>query len=515
MHSAGYGIDAADASGKASQLGCLQIAAELTRELMVVVDAEAAIQYLNPAFAHLSGHTLKDMLGRKAFSLIKIPEDLEQIQTVLEKLRQGKSWLGNVELGLKNGTLLNIEVCIQPHFHQNKITHFLCTSHSHLLDDNPQTSEKKYLESLSHLANGVAHRFNNLLASVMGQTELIGMLSNDLPETMKRVHKILNVAEQGKMMVAQLMKFCQKQTQRQRRLDLLPILKNAIKSAQAQTPAKITWEVNLCDDCLHLLGNSNDLHDMIGHLFQNAITAMEESGGILSVELTTREDAVTEPQTGDPQAKVAGQLHLRIKDTGAGIDPKDMKYIFEPFFTTHNMATSVGMGLAVVYGVVQSHNGTIYCDSEVGRGTTFDLYFPAIAKNYGSNPTELMGPRGNGEHLLFIDSETMVIEAGTRQLESLGYEVSAFTDGQTAQNYLKASLKKIDLIIADCKTLKKFPFLQEQAQNLVPVMATYTTNTRHLLKKLPAEDFVKIIMKPCTLRELAESVQAGLEDKTD
>jgi len=217
-----------------------------------------------------------------------------------------------------------------------------------------------------------------------------------------------------------------------------------------------------------------------------------------------------------PELRVGGYAVLTVCDTGCGMDRATLQRMFEPFFTTKPPGEGTGLGLAVVHGIMKSHDGAISVYSEPGRGTTIQLYFPAqegSATEMARSPGPI--PAGHGEHILFVDDEAPLASLGKKMLAGVGYEVTAETNSIQALAAFRAEPGRYDLVITDltmpnltgtdlaCELLKLRP-------DLPIILATgfVGSMTPGIAQ---AMGICELLMKPATMRSLAESAQRALQ----
>ena len=232
------------------------------------------------------------------------------------------------------------------------------------------------LEAIGTLAGGVAYDLNNVLDSIVGYTELS---LQDIPEgspTRNCLSEALKGADRAREMIRQLLVFSGKGKRREEPLAMAAVVREPIEILRSSLPPAIEIKQNIDSYAGLTMADPVQIHQVIMNLAANAVYAMAE-GGVLTV-------GVTRADMGDRSAELGSHLgpgphvKLTVSDTGHGIPPDAIERIFEPYYTTKELGQGTGMGLAVVHGIVKQHNGVIDVDSEVGKGTTFNLYFPVV-----------------------------------------------------------------------------------------------------------------------------------------
>ncbi|TCD48076.1 PAS domain S-box protein [Chlorobium sp. N1] len=303
------------------------------------------------------------------------------------------------------------------------------------------------LETIGTLAGGIAHDFNNILTPVLGYAEM-GAL--DVPKE-DRLHdyftEIVRAAERAKTLVAQILTFSRAQESEPQAVNVQSIVTEALKLLRPSIPATITIKRHLDEACGNVLADPSQIHQVIVNLCTNAFQAMEESGGVLSLELT-RIEAGSGALKMFPHLEESDCLHLSIADTGPGMDKATMERIFEPFFTTKSVNRGTGLGLSVVHGIITSYNGEISVESVPAKGSTFHVYLPLINEEIPEKPKEIMLPKGVG-HILFVDDEAATNQLMQELIPKLGFSISCFRSPLEALEAYRCGPGGFDILITD------------------------------------------------------------------
>jgi CheY-like chemotaxis protein len=282
---------------------------------------------------------------------------------------------------------------------------------------------------------------------------------------------------------------------------------------RASIPSTIAIEQSVQSNAL-VMGDSTQIHQVLMNLCTNAAHAMEDKGGLLTVNLS---DAELDPEfiSSHPDLKPGKYINLTVTDTGHGIPPAVLEKIFDPFFTTKEIGEGTGMGLSVVHGIVHSHGGTIYVYSEPEKGSTFKVFLPAIERHLeAEDKIEKAIPTGT-ERVLFIDDEPTIVNMGRQILESLGYDVTIRTSSIEALELFKSQAGKFDIVITDL-TMPQMTG-EELAKKLIqirpdiPVILCTGFSFRMDEKKAKDMGIRALISKPILKREIAETIRAVLD----
>ena len=252
------------------------------------------------------------------------------------------------------------------------------------------------------------------------------------------------------------------------------------------------------------------------NLVTNAADAMSEEGGLLEVTL---EKIILQEEKAcfDWVLSPGPYIRLRMRNTGEGIGPEIMKRIFDPYYTTKEVGKGTGMGLSVVHGIVKRNGGGIRVESELGKGTLFEIYFPALEKMVEEEKKPEGEIKGGSERILFVDDEESMVNLNRQRLERLGYQVKSTTKPLEALEWFKADPDQFDVIITDM-TMPRMTGDKLTAEVLkirphMPVIICTGYSQRMSAKKAAALGVLKYIEKPMDTQDLASSIREVLDKK--
>lgn len=373
------------------------------------------------------------------------------------------------------------------------------------------------MESIGNLAGGIAHDFNNILMAIFGNIGLAKMKVDNPDQLLDHLERINQAAIRAKELVEQILTFS-----RRAELDIHPVrvdvvIKEALKLLRASIPVTIEIREEIGSQ-LPVLADQTQLHQVIMNLCTNAYHAMRETGGILKVAL--REINVTLDDSAMGLEVSPGRyVQLEVSDSGCGIMKEDIDRIFEPYFTTKEYGDGIGLGLAVVHGIIKDHHGYIKVYSEPGKGATFHIYLPVSETDaeMGDTPPEVEPVKGGNEHLMLVDDEDENITLIKEILTKYGYTVDVFTNGVQAWQEFQKQPDKYDLIITDMT----MPFMTgaELAQKIIGVrpkvpVILFTGYSEMINRgKSMAIGIKEFIQKPMVMNQLLKSVRQVLDKK--
>ena len=379
-----------------------------------------------------------------------------------------------------------------------------------------QLQQSRKMEAVGTLAGGIAHDFNNILAIILGYAELA---SNDVPESnpiSDALKEIFKASIRARDMIRQLLTFSRKAEEERSPIDMAPIIKESMKMLRCAIPASVGFTLHISSDVYDVLGDAAQINQIAMNLVTNAADAMSEEGGILEVTLGNillQKEKVCLDRVLSPGSYV----RLRIKDAGEGIEPEIMDRIFEPYFTTKQVGKGTGMGLSVVHGIVKRNGGGLLVESEPGKGTVFEIYFPALEMKAEEEKEPDGKMEGGSEWILFVDDEESMVNLNRIRLEQLGYQVKSTTKPVEALEWFKADPDQFDVIITDM-TMPRMSGDRLAAEVLkirphMPVIICTGYSERMCAKKAEILGLRKYIEKPIDLRNLASALRDVLDVK--
>jgi signal transduction histidine kinase len=371
------------------------------------------------------------------------------------------------------------------------------------------------LEAIGTLAGGIAHDFNNILSPILGYTE---MALSDTPQFSPMRHgleQILAAAIRARDLVKQILIFGRFGREQERMpLEMGSIVKEALKLLRASLPSSIEVRQNIGTGVA--MADATQIHQVMMNLCTNSAHAMNGRGtldvGLSRVNLN--ENALADPALSC--LKAGPYLKLCISDTGIGMNAATLERIFDPYFTTKEVGKGSGLGLAVVHGIVKRHEGAVTVKSEEGKGTMFNIYIPETEASAGPivDKGEVL-PVGT-ERILFVDDEQVLVELGTEILMRLGYGVTSITDSAHALEMFRSRPGEFDLVITDY-TMPKLTGAElcEELHRIRPeIPIILCTGFSEKMTEATAADLgVELIMKPFSLKQLAELVRIALDGR--
>ncbi len=362
------------------------------------------------------------------------------------------------------------------------------------------------LETIGGLAGGIAHDFNNILATISGYSE---MLHDDLPKNSDlsdKVSKIQGAVKKAQSITNQILTFSRHIEQEKVLTNVSEVLKETIGFVKSSIPSNVELKSRIPRMKANVLADPTQLFRVFLNLMTNAIQAMEEHGGLLSVNISIvqREFVLHELN----RAIVADEyVLLTFKDTGEGMDPSLMGRIFEPFFTTREVGKGTGLGLSVIHGIITEMEGEILVSSKRTEGSVFNVYLP-VSKNYN----DLKQGTTIRKKILFITGNKYESRILSLALESAGYELIYISDERNFVNIITDTIERPDLVIymSDSRQIKPEDLVKIFSGLKIVTPCILITDSLEGLsdEKLLNSGIIKQhLTKPVSLKEIRNAIQ--------
>ena len=307
------------------------------------------------------------------------------------------------------------------------------------------------LEALGTLAGGIAHDFNNILQAISGNTTLALLAEPSSQRVRGFLNEVATAATRASDLVRQILAFSRPDEQPTRAISLADAVGEALKLVRATLPTTIAIHIELDKHAPPVAADASKIHQVVVNLATNAAHALSATGGEIDVRLqavTFSEDA----SSLAPELQAGSYVALHVRDNGCGIPPAALPRIFDPFYTTKPVGQGTGLGLSVVHGIVKGLEGAVTVRSELGIGSTFSVYLPALSDatlETEQSIRETVPPRARGQRVLFVDDERMLVTLGVGILKMLGLRPTGFSDPLAALAAFEAEPQQFDAVITD------------------------------------------------------------------
>jgi len=482
-----------------------------TTEGIFLIDPNTeCIVDVNKSAQTLFGYSRDEFLRSSLQQLAGKSQSVEQVVSMMDSTMRGEPLLFDWSVDCKDGSELPVEVSLRPANVGAKdvlLAVVRDATESRRMQAKLQESEK--LQAVGQLAGGIAHDFNNQLTGILANASLL-QDRIDNPRLKKCAELIVRCSRRSSDLTSQLLAFARRGKHQNINVDIQELIGEVVELLKHTIDKRIRLETALLGGDVKVQGDPTLLQNALLNLGLNACDAMKK-GGVLT--FSTDIHHVENTHMGVSTTVKHGEyVQIQVRDTGEGMEEAVQKRVFEPFFTTKE--TGNGMGLAAVYGAVESHKGDISVASQVGEGTTFTILLPISQLQRESVTLRVSSPIRSfpGKRVLLAEDEEDVAEAATTLLEELGCAVSRAADGQAAVELFEERPEDFDVLVLDHmmprlsgrEALKKIREIKPH----IPALIVSGFSTETVIESESGDSFLQ---KPFNEAQLAQSLARVLE----
>jgi signal transduction histidine kinase/type II secretory pathway pseudopilin PulG len=378
-----------------------------------------------------------------------------------------------------------------------------------LLESKERQAQSQKLEALGSLAGGIAHDFNNILGAILGYGELAQQDSPEGAPVRRYIDNVMQAAGRAKILVDRILGFSRSGVSDRMLVNIQAVIEETLELLEPSLPAEIRLEKKLEAGNAAVIGDATHVHQLAMNLCTNAVQAMP-GGGTLRVALEGT--VVSEPLPVTRGSVSPGRyVLLTVSDTGLGIPLAVLDRVFDPFFTTKGVGDGTGLGLSLVDGIVHDLGGAIAVSTRPGEGTAFTIWLPVTGETTrvaDQPPAELS--YGNGETILIVDDEPMLVALAEETLAGLGYEPVGFDSSVAALQAFRLAPQRFDLVLTDenMPGLTGIELTRElrQLRSEIPVVLMSGHGGAQLAERAAAAGIPEVLRKPLQRRDLSEAL---------
>jgi hypothetical protein len=488
---------------------------DIARDAILVRDLTNQILFWNKGAERLYGWQAQEALGKSASELLY--KETMPVQEALKTVILSGQWDGELYKVTKFGK----EIIVESRWTLVRDEAGKPTS---ILSVDTDITQKKQLEaqflraqrmeSLGTLAGGIAHDLNNVLAPILMSAQLLQMKTLD--ERSQQLLKTVEAnAKRGGALVKQVLSFARGIEGKRVILQVRHLISEIQHVATEIFPKSIEFYMDLAPELWSVSGDATQLHQVLMNLCVNARDAMPD-GGTLSI---SAENMFIDQNYARMhlEATVGPYIVITVADTGMGIPPEMVDRIFEPFFTTKEQGKGTGLGLSTVIGIIKSHGGFVNVYSEVGQGTQFKVYLPAVEGNQTQSVEDMELPTGNGELILVVDDEAAICEVTKTSLETYAYRVLTASDGIEAialyaQHKNEISVVLVDMMMPSMDGPTTIRTLQK-INHHVKIIAVSGLDSSDKVNAAISAGVKAFLSKPYTAQELLKTINSVVNTK--
>ena len=375
-----------------------------------------------------------------------------------------------------------------------------------------QLRESQKMQAMGTMAGGIAHDFNNILSAILGNVELAKQDTPGQSAALTSLTEIEKAGLRARDLVRQILTFSRNEQPKRIPLQLGEVAMETVRLVKVTLPPSVDFKVNIPYTSPPVLADATQVEQALLNICTNAILSIGSGKGTVSIALA--QSTLTEPVAGRLGLPTGNYVALTVHDTGNGMSQATMERIFEPFFTTRQVGEGTGLGLAVVHGIMKTHQGGIDVQSAPGQGSTFTLYFPVTdqaAFSVQSEPVPNRDVVGHGKRVMYVDDDQALVFLVRRVLSRKGFVVTTFSDPLQAQAALTENPMQFDLLVTDYN-MPGFSGLDllraaKAIRPDLPVALASGYVTQEIEQRAVEAGACALIYKPNDVNELCETVQ--------
>ncbi|KAM3097986.1 response regulator [Phormidesmis sp. 146-35] len=508
LRSMRYAIERTQADRKIREQAALL---EVTTDAICVRGLDSLVSFWNQGAERLYGWKGEEAIGQNADVLL-YPDGSPQLETALQTVIETGKWQGELHTLTKDEK--RVVVASRWTLMRNEVGH----PKSILIVDTDITEQKhlegqllraQRLESIGTLASGIAHDLNNILTPILAAAQLLQLKLTDCDDrTQEFLDMLVESAKRGSGVINQMLSFTRGAEGKFITLQIRHVIAELKTMLYASFPKSINIRLDVPQDLWMISGDGTQLHQVLMNLCVNARDAMPEGG---TLKITARNQRLADHEAQQHlDAQGGPYVVVTISDTGTGIPPEVLDRMFEPFFTTKAIGKGSGLGLSSVAGIVKSHRGFVTVSSQLGEGTQFQIFLPAVQVTEFLQTEDPELPAGDGELILVVDDEAFIREIVKVTLEDCRYRVLTAQDGVEAIALYAEHKDEIRLVLLDlmmpaldgASTVYTLRKLNPTAR----IVAMSGLSTTEMKVKASSAGVQAFLPKPFTAQELLELV---------
>ncbi len=489
---------------------------DITSDAVLVRDLGHQIRYWNKGAERIFGWTAAEAMGRNVDFLLNTQSKNATLLNAYNTVMSVGNWQGELTKVNKAGQKRILEGRWSLVQNSEGVPTAILSVDTDITEKKQleaQFLRAQRLESIGTLASGIAHDLNNVLTPILAIAQLLKLhhAKFDQAHQWHLLDIVEETTKRGATLIQQVLSFTRGVEGEHMVIQVRHLLLDVYQVMQATFPKAIAIEREFDTDLWTISGDSTQLYQVLMNLCVNARDAMPSGGTLTLTATNTRIDQPTSPLQAYLEAKTGPYVKLTVSDTGSGIPPEIQDRIFEPFFTTKEPGKGTGLGLSTVVGIIKSHGGFIDLTSQVGQGTTFQVYLPVAVMPEVLEVSEPQTPLGHNELILVVDDEAAICETTRAALELHGYRVLTAQNGQQAIAQYRQHHQSLTAVIMDLlmptmsgsATIQSLQAIDPQ----IPIIATSGLLRSQQLTPEVSKAVHAFLTKPFTTEQLLNTLQ--------
>ncbi|MEH2124379.1 PAS domain S-box protein [Nostoc sp.] len=485
---------------------------DIATDAILVRDFQSQILFWNKGAERMYGWLSTEVIGKDLHDILYPAGIQQQLKEPIKSVIECGSWQGELHKVTKSGQKIIVEsrwTLMRDPAGEPKSILTVDTDITQKKQLEEQFFRTQRLESLGTLAGGIAHDLNNILTPILASAQLLqGKFFQDEERSGQLLALVESNAKRGAALVKQVLSFARGYKGEPTIIQVQYLISEIIQIAKQTFPKSIEFSIIIPEEICAIAGDTTQLHQVLMNLLVNARDALPDGGNInIFVENKFIDEAYTRMNL---DAKVGHYIVITVADNGIGIPPKILDRIFEPFFTTKEVNTGTGLGLSTALGIIRSHDGFMKVSSNVGRGSKFDLFLPAVEATPVFKIEDLDLLPGEGEFILVVDDEAQIREIATIILENHNYQILTASNGIEAialyaQHKHQINAVLMDLMMPEMDGITAIRTLRKMNKQL-QIIACSGLNSMEVFAQAADVNVQAVLSKPYTARELLNSL---------
>jgi PAS domain S-box-containing protein len=485
---------------------------DIATDAILVRDFQSQILVWNKGAERMYGWLSTEVIGKDLQEILYQAGTQYQLKVPLKSVIESGSWQGELSKVTKSGKEIVVEsrwTLMRDPEGKPKSILSVDTDITEKKQLEEQFFRTQRLESIGTLAGGIAHDLNNILTPILATAQLLqGKFFQDEERSRQLLALVESNAHRGAALVKQVLSFARGFKGERIIIQVKYLISEIIQIVKETFPKSIELSAIIPEDTWAIIGDSTQLHQVLMNLVVNARDALPNGG---TITISTENKFIDEAYTRmNLDAKVGHYIMITVADNGVGIPPEILDRIFEPFFTTKGVNTGTGLGLSTVLGIIKSHDGFIKVSSNVGKGSKFDLFFPAVEATQTFKIEDQDVLPGEGELILVVDDEAQIREITAIILENYNYRILAASNGIEAialyaQHKHQINAVLMDIMMPEMDGITAIRTLQKM-NNQVQIIACSGLNSIEVFAQAHDYNVKAVLPKPYTARELLKSL---------
>ena len=486
---------------------------------ILITDTSGKIEFVNRKLLEMTGYSEAELIGHSPGILRSGHTRGATYEEIWKGLVEGRPWFGVFKNLRKDGSHYWASTSLLPLLDETgTITNYIGMGEdiTEKRRVDKQIAQVQKMEAVGILAGSVAHDFNNVLMTIIGNTEMIKLDAEDCPacgDIATSVSHIEIASRRARALIQQLLTFARQQPGQAQRLDLHSAIKEALELIRVSTPPSIQIDLRAKDLALATDIDPTAFFQIIMNLCHNAVEAIGDRGGAITLQLDRIEKDGIRGLDALPQNAI-GTLRITVSDNGPGIPLDLQQKVFEPFFSTKPIGKGTGLGLAIVHNWIEEADGQVMLESSRSDGTTFTLLFPQYEALTHQTETQSKPQQGH-EHILLVDDEEELLYTIRRMMARLGYRVEAFSNPALALHAFRTNPDSYDIVVTDMMMPDMSGSeLITRLRKIRADLPAMVVSSYHSDDKLPAGfDNVRKVAKPVNMASLARALRQTIDGK--